>query len=420
MRPYPFVLGLILLLSGATDSLRRVSVGPLTLQGVMTIILGVGTLGLVMTRGKLPKFAWTVIPLVVFLVVGGLSCYVNLPISQIPFKDQTQGLLVYALFVGTMLLSAGEAYRSPVEPPWYLSEGFTKSAQLSMALYGFGILTEGPGSSGIMGPRSFAIYAIVAAGWLLACAKHKAFKGASWMAVGLTVLVAFSFSRTATVICLLLYPLSQISPRDSKSWLRVGATMGFIGLIAYLTFTYVEPIRNRFTDVGDSGSIGAVKVNTSGRDRIWESVAISAAESPLVGKGPGSVAIPVIKANQSANGHPHNDYLRLLHDFGWIGLGLWLVSYGAILVQAWNNWSWSERFDPVSAHVHEGAVLGLLAVAFMMVTDNVVVYQFAMAPLGILVGASIGLGQARRKLVRQMRPLAWMEGLSEDVSLDVS
>ncbi len=420
MRPYPFILGLILLLSGATDSLRRVSVGALTLQGVMTIILGVGTLGLVIAKGKLPKLAWTTIPLVIFLVVGAISCYVNLSISQIPFKDQTQGLLVYALFVGTLLLSAGEAYRSPVEPPWYLSQGFTRSAQLSMALYGFGILTEGPGSTGIMGPRSFAIYAIVAAGWLLASAKHKAFAGAGWMAVGLTALVAFSFSRTATVICLLLYPLSQISPRDSKSWLRVGATMGFIGLVAYLTFTYVEPIRNRFTDVGDSGSIGAVKVNTSGRDRIWESVAISASESPLVGKGPGSVAIPVIKANQSANGHPHNDYLRLLHDFGWIGLGLWLTSYGAILVQAWNNWSWAEKFDPVSAHVHEASVLGMLAVAFMMVTDNVVVYQFAMAPLGILVGASIGLGQARRKLVRQMRPLEWMEALPEDVSLDLS
>lgn len=420
MRPYPFILGLIVILSGATDLLRRVSAGPLTLQGVMTIVLGVGCLGLVLTRGKLPKFTWTAIPLVVFLVVGALSCYINLPISQIAFKDQTQSLLVYALFVGTLLLSAGEAYRSPVEPPWYLSEGFTKSAQLSMMLYGFGILTEGPGSKGIMGPRSFAIYAIVAAGWLLACSKHRSFKGAGWMAMGLTTLVAFSFSRTATVICLLLYPLSQISPRDSKSWFRVGLTMGFISLIAYLTFTYVEPIRNRFTDVGDSGSIGSVKVNTSGRDRIWESVSISAAESPVVGKGPGSVAIPVVKANQSANGHPHNDYLRLLHDFGWVGLGLWLTSYIAILLQSWNNWAWAEQFDPMTAHVYEASVLSLLAVAFMMVTDNVVVYQFAMAPLGILVGASIGLGQARRKLVRQLRPLAWMETLPEDVSIEPS
>jgi O-antigen ligase len=420
MRPYPILISFVLILSGVTDMLRRISVGPLTFQGVMTIVLGVGATALVIARGKLPKYAVTTVGLVIFLAIGIISCYVNLSTSLISFKDQTQGLLVYALFVGMLLLSAGEAYASPVEPPWYITTGFTRSAQLAMALYGLGIALGGPGSALVMGPRSFAIYAIVAAGWLLACWKHKTFPAAGLLSLGLTALVAFSFSRTATVICLLLFPLSQISPRNPKSWLRVGGTMGLIALIAYLTFTYVEPIRNRFTDVGDSGSIGAVKVNTSGRDRIWESVGISAAESPLVGKGPGSVAIPVIKANSSANGHPHNDYLRLLHDFGWIGLGLWLVSYGAILVQAWNNWSWSEKFDPISAHVHEASVLALLAVAFMMVTDNVVVYQFAMAPLGILVGASIGLGQARRKLVRQIKPLAWMDQLPEDVSLDLS
>jgi O-antigen ligase len=40
--------------------------------------------------------------------------------------------------------------------------------------------------------------------------------------------------------------------------------------------------------------------------------------------------------------------------------------------------------------------LGLVGAAQGMLTDNIVVYIFAMAPLGILVGASIGVGSMRR------------------------
>jgi O-antigen ligase len=148
-------------------------------------------------------------------------------------------------------------------------------------------------------------------------------------------------------------------------------------------------------------------VNTSGRDRIWQSVSDSAAESPWFGKGPGSAGIAVNKVNKTI--HPHNDYLRLLHDFGKLGLGIWALGYGGLFVQALQNWYWAEKYDRMTAHVHAATVLAMLVVAFVMITDNVVVYLFAMAPLGILLGASIGIASARRKILRQARPLDWME-----------
>jgi O-antigen ligase len=415
MNPYSFTLALILLLSSVTDATRRLAVGSLTLQGVLTIVLGVGTLVLVLARRRVPQAIYMASWLILFLGIGAISVYVNRETSMIGFRDQAQNLLVYALFVWMILLSATESHANPLMPPWYLSDGFTRAAQISMAFYGTSLLVGGLGTGIWMGARSFAIFAVIAMAWCLAGWRYRAFPTAGWCAIGLTVLIALSFSRTATVASLLLFPLAQVSPRDPRSWLRVVVWMGLIALVAYLAFTFVEPIRARFTAVGDNATVGGVQINTSGRDRIWQSVSDSASEAPWFGKGPGSAGIAVQKVNATI--HPHNDYLRLLHDFGRLGLGIWVLGFGGIFVQAWCNWFWAEKHDRMTAHIHAATVLAMLVVAFVMITDNVVVYLFAMSPLGILMGASIGMGAARRKLVRQARPLAWMadEGMGADV-----
>jgi O-antigen ligase len=415
MNPYTLVLAAILLLSSVTDWTRKLAFGSLTLQGVLTIGLGVGTLLLVVARRRLPKAVFMAGWLVLFLCIGVLSVYLNRSTSLISFRDQSQNLLVYALFVGALLMSATESHANPIAPPWYLSHGFMRAAQISMVFYGVSLLVGGLGTSVWMGARSFSIFAVIAVAWCLACWRYKVFPSAGLCAIGLTVLIALSFSRTATVVALLMFPLAQVSPRDPRSWGRVAVWVSAIALVAYLAFTFVEPVRARFVATGDNAKVGGFQVNTSGRDVIWKAVQDSAAESPWVGKGPGSAGIAVQKVNETI--HPHNDYLRLLHDFGRLGLGIWILGYGGLLIQAWRNWFWAEKYDRVTAHIHAAAVLAMLVVAFVMITDNVVVYLFAMAPLGILIGASIGSGSARQKLLRQSRPLAWMEdwSMSDDV-----
>ncbi len=44
-----------------------------------------------------------------------------------------------------------------------------------------------------------------------------------------------------------------------------------------------------------------------------------------------------------------------------------------------------------------------MAVAIAMISDNVIVYMFVMAPLGILVGASLGSGSRRKKVIKSHR-----------------
>jgi len=56
----------------------------------------------------------------------------------------------------------------------------------------------------------------------------------------------------------------------------------------------------------------------------------------------------------------------------------------------WKAWLVADRRNTAEAHPHLAALLALIALAGAMVTDNVVVYIFLMAPLGVLVGSSLG------------------------------
>jgi O-antigen ligase len=411
MNPYTIALSLMLLVSALTDLVRRFSFGSISALGVLTIVAGVGSFVLVILRAKIPKAAMAATSLVLFLVLGVFSLYLNSATAVISVVGGMQNLLTYGAFVGLLILSAIETSRSPYLP-WYVSDGFTRIAQISGTIYGVSLLIDGFGTSLLMGARSFALFAIIAVAWCLAMWRYRSPGAAVW-ALLLSVLVAASFSRTAMIATLVLYPLSRFSPHKAEGWLKMMVWVGMMTLIAYLAFTFVEPIRERFTDTGDSGQLGGLRVNTSGRETIWEAVQASIDDSPLIGKGPGSVAVPVNAVNKTANGHPHNDYLRLMHDYGYIGLGLWLCGYGSLLVATLRNWLWADRYDRSTAHIHLAALLALVGVALAMLIDNLVIYIFAMAPLGVLVGASIGVGSLRRKMLAEQRQEAYLQSQEE-------
>jgi O-antigen ligase len=415
MKLYATVLALVILVCGLVDANRQFSVGPITLQGATTILMGVGSLALIVLRGKLPKAIFMALGLVLFLNLGVLSLYVNLGTSRIPFSESAQNLLVYTAFVGMMLVSSIEAYLSP-ELPWYISEGFGRATQIAVCIFLGGTILSA-GRLTVISPRSFALFAVVGIAWYMAQWRYKQAGGATWT-IATAIAVTASFSRTITVTLVLLFILSRFSPRTAEGWLKLIGWTTTALLVAYLTFTFVEPVRNRFTEKGDSGQLGGIRVSTSGREKIWESVQNSINKAPLIGQGPGSVSVAVRAANPTANGHPHNDYLRLTHDYGYIGLTLWLVGYVGLFISSVSNWLWADVHDRATAPVHLAAILALVGIAVGMFTDNVVVYVFAMVPLGLLAGASIGLGSKRRRQwvkLRQQAYLSYQLPLSPEV-----
>lgn len=409
MKVYNNVLSVTLLLCGLTDFIRKFNVGGITALGLLTIVLALGSWCCVFTRyHKLPKIVLVASGLVLFIICAVLNWlwyYASLPAMNV-----IQNLSVYLAFPGMILLSIIQSYRILVIPE-YISKTLPIAIKISVCLYALSVLIYRPGTGLIMAARSFALFAIVGCAWFMASWRYGLPGGWKWLA--LTILtIAFSFSRSALIIVILLFPISQFSCKTLKGWLRMGLTIAIIIIVSYLAFTYVEPIRSRFTDTGDNATVGGVQINTSGRNAAWPIAYASAWESPWIGKGPGSVGTVLVKSVGSAFSHPHNDYLRIFHDYGLIGLTLWLMGYGQLMSKTWQNWQWAERNDRDSVHIHLAAVLSLIGIALAMITDNVIVYIFVMAPLGILVGASLGSGNRRQKEIKSAQRIAILSNSS--------
>jgi O-antigen ligase len=140
--------------------------------------------------------------------------------------------------------------------------------------------------------------------------------------------------------------------------------------------------------------VGSTRIDTSGRLEIWAAVIASAREDPVTGKGLGSSQVLLGAADPGASPeHPHNDYLRLWHDLGLVGLLLFLTAAGGWMVILLRSWYQAEQLGRGTAQLKLAAALGLLAVLLAMITDNVIVYVFVMGPLGVIVGAGLGLAK---------------------------
>jgi O-antigen ligase len=115
----------------------------------------------------------------------------------------------------------------------------------------------------------------------------------------------------------------------------------------------------------------------------------SALESPWIGHGAGSSA-SLISSLYPVDS-PLDEYLRIFHDYGLVGLALFLYAVWKLLRTSWKEWSEAKRYGASRARVHLAAFLAVVAVFFPMLTENSLIYLFMMAPLGVFLGASLGL-----------------------------
>jgi O-antigen ligase len=151
------------------------------------------------------------------------------------------------------------------------------------------------------------------------------------------------------------------------------------------------------------------------RTPIWRRVAVSASTAPVLGQGPGSSQIgpalrywwqpPPDRLLPSARRyewwqywapHPHNEYLRVLHDLGAVGAALFggtLAAWMRTLYQGWRRASATGEWRAGALEL--GGLLALVALLLVMMTDNPLVYPFVIAPVGVLIGTGLGAAAGR-------------------------
>jgi O-antigen ligase len=258
--------------------------------------------------------------------------------------------------------------------------GYILAALFTVAL----VATRADGSS-FIGRRSFALVALI-----LMCAAvpyvGKRNRPAGWLAVLLAVLIAASLSRTALVAAALLLAVRLSISSRGVSRVRLVALFA-TGVAALLwAIENVPLLRERFTGGDRAFQIGGLTISSQGRDRIWAAALSSWSESPIIGHGPGSVreAINIVIDTQT---EPHNDFIRVLHDSGLVGVVLLALSILSLVVAFTRRIRGAASIAHAAPHI--AALLATGAFVFGMATDNPIVYIFVVLPYAVVVGLSL-------------------------------
>jgi O-antigen ligase len=205
--------------------------------------------------------------------------------------------------------------------------------------------------------------------------------------------IAVSTSRAALAIGLAVLVFSlciDSTLRFRRLRFLVAVLLVAVGL--FVLVVNVERFRERPGE--EVVEIRGVEVNVSGRSFMWLTTVDSWLESVpsiVLGKGPGSVG-PVMESFRPGP-HPHNEYLRLLHDYGVVGFALWLGGIASLFFRGLSGLV-AEDLDRESKQGATILVTSILVLLGASLVLNPLVYVFFMAPLAVFVG--LGLASGRR------------------------
>jgi O-antigen ligase len=380
----PALVALALVWLVVIDSLNGVQLGPASVAGFATLGLAVWLAVEFVARASIVRSPHAArrrtkqssgtsasslavsLPLLLFVLLAA----VRLPFGAGP--EGIQNVAVYALFVLGI----------PVASALVVSGG---SERVALLVGRMGIIASAVffvssfAGSPIYSERAYALAALVS---VAALVTRTTTGLAYWVPILLTLgAILYSQSRTALVVAVAMLVFSSLrfraSVRPIVTLLLVAATVA----LGYFLFFVYGPIRERVFG-GDNAVVGGLQINTSGRIQFWHATIESWRTAPMFGHGPGS-ASQMIDARWTNVDHPHNDYLRVLHDFGWVGLALLVMGMIGLLIRLYSRARTHRR------HIDWLALIALTSVLAAAATDNILVYPFVMLPTGVIVGFSL-------------------------------
>jgi O-antigen ligase len=257
------------------------------------------------------------------------------------------------------------------------------------------------GPRGFFDPRPVALYSLVVlslslSNWRYGLRRAQRQWGALVSGLALSLIV-FTLSRMAFATGILLFAIFLNSRRPRLWKLLVSGILATVMSVALLLT--VPGLQTRLFHRSPSNVIEALEVlNTSGRDNMWQITYASASAKPILGWGPGSSSLLVGRTLFGAGEMPpHNEYLRIFHDAGLVGLFLALTAWLVLLAQLWKHWRVSHMSgEMLQAKWGMAATMGVLQILLSSLVDNTIQYTFIVAPVFIFVGCSYFLARHRQ------------------------
>jgi len=302
-----------------------------------------------------------------------------------------QNAMVYLSFVAVITLAASWASEGSALA---LLRWLRAAAVLAAVGYLVTVVLAGPGNSILYPKRLFGEVV-----WIGMVAAVPLADRSRWgYAAPLLLVVAdfLSLSRTSAAVCLVLFLGTVVRGRGRGEFRRLVTLTTLIICAAYLLVTRYQPLQERFTQ-NDRRTVAGLEIGTSGRSWLWDVTWASIKESPWLGHGIGSVERVLAPWGMpGVLGHPHNDYLRLWHDLGLLGLGLWVAAILVLGRGAYRRRRAAQ--DHADWAIHQAALLALIGLSLNVVTSNLLVYLFVMIPVAVVIGTSLGRTSSNPKL----------------------
>jgi len=373
-------LGLVLLSTAFGATPRIVDLGPISGLGALTVAVVVaGLVATLLNYRTRPTHRLVLAPLTLFLVYDIVSMAWT-PVSLITIQD-TVVWVGFAILIrlGIQLGQVGPSIWVSVRR--WMFAGLPITIGIAIAQWASGL--ESPSTPLVMG----VFVSFFAARWSVG-ARPVAFLLVVSMTLGMLILVARTPAAASLAVIWLAVTTSSWPSRGLKLVLTVLIPFMLVGTVSWTAVAY-RPLSAGMT-TGDQGvNLGSVALNTSGRAYWWVVVYQSAMESPVLGKGSDVTAAML---DEERWNHPHNDYLRIFHHSGLVGLTLWFL-FGWLAAGALVSMYRRERDRRTPPEAGEARRFALYASAFaaiVMITDNLIVYSFFMYPWGLSLGLALG------------------------------
>lgn len=323
----------------------------------------------------------TRLPRPLFLYAGflGLAC-VALLWTPAPFEGMKQ-LLLFALpaAVAAVVIAYVRDTRAIelILGSFWVAFLIAIAVAIGMTLPRWWIGEPAPLAGGV-GDRTLAIFLLPIMALGLASARYRS-RWFLWVVMGVVLVGLASLSRTAVAVLLVLLLFATTGlPRSQRVLVLCLSVLVFVGALQ------VDAFRERFgggrmalTEIGveGQGSKAALTVgglNTSGRGWMWLHVGGHALERPVLGHGTGSATAYMQALPGSPVAHPHNDYLRVFHDLGAIGLVM-ILAFGLGTLLYFRRAFRTAR-TRLGRELALASYLATLAYGLIAVTDNPLLY----------------------------------------------